>query len=136
MLASTSYSTESATPGSGRGGVPERYNFTARGRNALNPWNDETYKYSITQLYMGSNFNSNLEVVSALNTFNIGRVMYAYEYGTCLERYYAKVYVATPTSISYRWIYDDFGPENVQKIDPNTWPQNFGQSSQKGEANI
>ena len=41
-----------------------------RGQLALATWNDASYAYSIMQLYMGSNFMANLQVVSTLNTLN------------------------------------------------------------------
>ncbi len=56
-LTPTSSSTAERVPvgtseggGIGSGGAPIRYEFTGRGINALSPWNDATYTYSILQL--------------------------------------------------------------------------------------
>ncbi len=138
MLAPTSYGVaESATPGSGRGGsvgsggAPIRYEFTGRGRNTISPWNDATYTYSILQLNLGSNPNSKLQVVSTLNTVNIGIYMYAYNLSNSTSRYYPKVYIGTAQTLGIGWNYDS---QNTSKPPANQWPQNFGQTSQKGEA--
>ncbi len=80
------------------------------------------------QLYMGSNFMANLEVVSTLNTLNIGRNSYYYAYDTSTAKYTPKVYIGTSQTIAKNWNLDK---QNIQKY-PEIWPQS---SQQKGEAN-
>ena len=137
-LASTSYSTaESAAPGGGGGGVggsggaPARYAYTAGAFLGLSPWNDDKYTYSISQLKLGNNFISNLEVVSSLNLFNQARCLYYFNYLDSPTKYAPKVYLATIQTTGINWIYNyEDSWKNTQKMD---WPQNF-QVSQKGEA--
>ena len=119
--------------GIGSGGAPIRYEFTGRGRNTISPWNDANYTYSIFQLQIGSNPISKLEVASALNTLNLSRGILHYNYQNCTSNYYPKVYIGTTQTVSDKWIYDN---QNTSKPPANTWPQNFGQTSRKGEANI
>ena len=84
------------------------------------------------QLYMGSNFMANLEVVSTLNTLNLGRSMFYYGYDINTKKYNPKVYLGTTQTIATNWNSND---DSVQNPPANQWPQNFGQVSQKGEAN-
>ena len=136
MLAPTSYHlTESATPGSGRGGAiggggePLRYEYTASGRSTISPWNDATFAYSILQLYKGYNPLSKIEVVSSLNLFNQGRAMYYYNSADRTQKYNPKVYLGTVQTTATIWNYD-----YQQGITlPENWPIN---GPQKGEANI
>ena len=134
ILASTSHNTpESATPGSGRGeviggGAPLRYGFTSRGFAFLQSWNDASCAYSIMQLYMGSNFMANLEVVSSLNCLNISNYMYHYNTIYRTERYYPKLYLGTSQTIAAGWNGDTQSGINH----PSIWPE---VKPQKGEAN-
>ena len=114
----------------GGGGAPLRYEYTASGRSTISPWNDATFAYSILQLYKGYNPLSKIEVVSSLNLFNQGRAMYYYTLSDCPERYYPKVYIGTSQTIATGWLYDS---QNTSKPPANQWPQNFGQTTQKGE---
>ena len=139
MLASTSYHhlTESAAPGEGRGGgigggVPARYDYTGRARCTISPWIEIVYAYSLLQLYLGNNSLSNLEVASMLNILNLGTHMYNYHYSNRPAKYAPKVYLGTVQTTATSWNYDS---QNTSKPPANQWPQNFGQTSQKGEAN-
>ena len=136
ILASTSYRTpESAPPGEGRGGAiggggePLRYGFTSRGFAFLQSWNDPNCVYSILQLYMGSNFMANLEVVSQLNLLNLGHSMFYYRYDINTKKYNPKVYLGTPQVLGTGWIFDQQQGINY----PSIWPE---VKPQKGEANI
>ena len=135
MLTSTSYrATESAPPGEGRGGgigggAPLRYDYTAPGYCALSSWNDATYTYSILQLNLGSNPISKIEVVSTLNTLNLGRAMYYFYYKYRLPKYNIKVYIGTSQTIAIQW---NFDLQNIENY-PSIWPE---VKPQKGEANI
>ncbi len=59
--------------------------------------------------------------------------MYYYYIGNCTQNYYPKVYMGTTQTVTYYW---NFDLQNTSKPPANQWPQNFGQTSQKGEANI
>ena len=134
LLAPTSYSTpEDVTPGNGRGGgigggAPLRYGFTSRGFAFLQSWNDASYTYSILQLYMGSNFMANLEVVSQLNLLNLGLSMFYYGYDVNTKKYNPRVYLGTLTTSAYYWNFDQQTGINH----PSIWPE---VKPQKGEAN-
>ena len=132
-LASTVHrSSEDASPGSGRGGAvggggaPLRYEYTAGGFSSFQPWNDPSCAYSILQLYKGYNPLSKIEVVSTLNTLNIGRNSYYYAYDTSTAKYTPKVYLGTSQTIAKNWNYDR---QNNIKY-PSIWPLN---AAQKGE---
>jgi len=90
-------------------------NYTARGQGALTPWIDPTYKYSLYQLYLGSNFISSLEIVSSLNCLNLARWQYAYEAGSRTSRFYPKLYLSTVQSVSFQWNYDVQGNPNFDQ---------------------
>ncbi len=62
--------------------------------------------------------------------------MYAYSLSNRTERYYPKVYIGTPVTTAKRWNYDDSISPNIPDYNSSKigWPQNFGQTSQKGEA--
>ena len=128
----SSNAAEAATPGSGRGGVgggaPTRYTLGARGRMAFSTWHDETYKYSIQQLYMTTNPTSNLEVVSLLNVLSQATSMYYTYAASDYPNYTPKLYLGTFQTTSSYWILDS---NTTPKL---TWPQAF-QKPQKGEAN-
>ena len=139
MLTTTnSHTSEGASPGSGRGGVggsggaPARYAFTVRGWVALSPWNEAPFAYSIMQLYMGSNFIGNLEVVSLLNIPSQAREMYYYSPANRTAKYNPKVYLGTLQSIAYWWI-TQYQNGAIWSI--NNWPNSYQSNSQKGEAN-
>ncbi len=80
------------------------------------------------QLYMGSNFISKLEVVSTLNTLNLGLSMFYYGYDINTKKYNPKVYLGTPQVLGTGWNHDR---QNIEKY-PEIWPEI---KPQKGEAN-
>ena len=134
---------EDAAPGGGRNGVsgggggePLRYSLTSRGFMAFGPWNDPELLYCVSQLNLGNNSLSRIQVVSALNTLNIATHMYYYYIGNCTQNYYPKVYMGTTQTVTYYWNHDNQnGTVTDQIYTKNIWPQNFGQTTQKGEAN-
>ena len=112
------------------GGVPTRYEVTNRGQLSISPWEDKGYVYSISQLQIRSNSIGNLQVVSGLNLSNQARQMYHFNHPYCTERYYPKVYIGTSQTIATEWFYEY--KNFIETTLPN-WPQNFGQTTQKGE---
>ena len=138
LLAPTSYTAPESVAvgggggsGVGSGGEPLRYGFTSRGFAFLQSWNTPSCAYSIMQLYMGSNFMANLEVVSTLNTLNLGRSMFYYGYDINTKKYNPKVYLGTTQTIGGGWNRD-----YQQGITlPENWPQSYQSNTQKGEAN-
>ncbi|HBD06423.1 MAG TPA: hypothetical protein DCY93_03320, partial [Firmicutes bacterium] len=76
------------------GGASVRASFTSRGSHSFCPWNDSRYNYSVGQLLIGSNPISKLEVVSALNSFNLAIYQYHFNYTACPARYNPKVYLS------------------------------------------
>ncbi len=93
--------------------VTTRQGQTSRGFLIFEPWIDEKCKYSVMQLIHGSNLIQNLEIVSALNSFNLSSYMFMYGYGACTEKYNPKVYLGTVQSVSNRWNYDYQDPQKV-----------------------
>ena len=115
--------------GAGRRGEPDRYGFTARSYHLVSPCYSDSLQYSQQNIYLGSNFIANLEVVSSLNTLNLGSVSYWYYTTTSLEKYNPRVYVGTTQVIASGWNRDYQQGINY----PSIWPQN---NTQKGEAII
>ncbi len=113
----------------GGGGAPLRYEYTAGGFSFLQPWNETSCAYSILQLYKGYNPLSKIEVVSTLNTLNLGRSMFYYGYDINTKKYNPKVYLGTPQVLGTGWQNDIQTGINY----PSIWPE---KGSQKGEANI
>ena len=113
--------------------MPTRYQVTTRARLSFSPWNAPELLYCISQLQIGYNPLSNLQVVSSLNTLSESSLRYHYNYQNCTSRYYPKVYIGTSQTIAAGWNMD---LQNTSKPPANQWPQNFGQTSQKGEAII
>ena len=141
LLASTSYgSAEPTTPGGGGeggavggGGEPLRYAFTARGWNALSPWNDNEYAYSLLQINMGSNPLSKLQVASALNVNNYAQHWLYHNESNRSLKYYPMIYLGTATTEANGWTYET---KNGSNLVISNWPNSYQNSSQKGEANI
>ncbi len=80
----------------------------------------------------GNNPLSKIEIVSGLNLFSYAPGSLAYNSGNRTQKYNPKVYIGTLQSTSKEWNYDS---QNTSKPPANQWPQNFGQTTQKGEAN-
>jgi len=55
---------------------------------------------------LGNNPISSLEVVSALNSLNIGRTLLHFNAKECNEKYNPKVYLGAVQSASINWNYD------------------------------
>ena len=117
----------------GGGGAPLRYEYTAGGFSSFQPWNETSCAYSILQLYKGYNPLSKLEVVSTLNTLNLGRAMYYYGYDINTKKYNPKVYLGTTQTIAYVWNFDRqiYAGSDIKY--PSIWPE---VKPQKGEAII
>ncbi len=77
--------------------------YTARGQEAISPWNDSRNTYSVLMINLGNNFISKLEIVSALNSFNIGRWEYYYADSNCPQKYNPKVYFGTIQTLGNSW---------------------------------
>jgi len=82
---------------------------------SMNPWINPDCTYVIIQLLIGSNSLSKLEVVSALNSFNLGHEMYAYYCYTRTEKYNPKVYLGAVQSMSTDWNLDEQDPTKVDE---------------------
>ena len=81
---------------------------------------------------LGNNFNSKLEVVSGLNVFNYAPGMFYYANGSYISKYAPKLYLGTPKTVGNNWL------KHVEKgvtLPTNSWPKNYQQGPQKGEAN-
>ncbi len=123
--------------GGGGWGEPDRYPLTARGRHAFSVWYQDEYEYNILPLYSGTNFISNLEVVSGLNTLNLASFITYYNTSKNSIKYALKLYIGTPQTIGQEWNLDrQNGTFTDQKYPANQWPKNYQAGSQKGEANI
>lgn len=75
----------------------------------LAPWNIDTSKYSISQINLGNNFISYLEVVSLLNVFNIAHYFLHYYYKNCTNKYNIKIFIGSLNCLSYEWQVDGQG---------------------------
>ncbi len=104
--------------------VEVRNNYTSRGYCTLSPWNHPRVLYSVVMINLGSNPNSSLEIVSALNSFNLGYSQYQYNQPACTPKYNPKVYLGTVQTMSNQWNYDD--NSGLKDL-----PQNLGPDSQK-----
>ena len=109
--------------GAERWGEPDRYYFTARSYHLASPCYSDSLQYSQQNIYLGSNFIANLEVVSSLNTLNLGSVSYWYYTTTSLEKYNPRVYLGTTQVIASGWNRD-----YQQGITlPEIWPEKTSQ---------
>ncbi len=99
---------------------------TSRALYGLSPWNWGSYIYSVTQLNLGSDSISSLEIVSVLNSFNIGTNQYHYNQTNCTQRYNPKVYFGTIQTTAENWNFDyDSARENLQNgaQKSGSWPR-------------
>jgi len=88
---------------------------------AVSPWNESRYTYAVGQLLIGNNPISKIEVVSALNSFNLARYMYEYHAPTRTEKYNPKVYLGAVQGVAGYWISDEnSGLTSGQKS--GSWP--------------
>ena len=96
-------------------------------------WTATGSEYTLLQLYLGSNPNSKLEVVSMLNIPSQAYNMYYHNLGDRIDKLNPKIYMGTLQTVARGWILQS---NNTSKPPANQWPQNFGQTTQKGEVNI
>ncbi len=88
------------------GSVTIRNSRTSRGFIALSTWNDSSQIYSLGQINLGTNPNSRLEVVSVLNSFNLAKNLFHFNYPNSTGKFNPKVHFGTIQSIAVRWNYD------------------------------
>ncbi len=114
------------------GTVTNRTSLTSRGFVALSPWNDSKLTYSVLMINLGNNFNQKLEIVSALNSFNLAINQYHFMHSNCPEKYNPKVYLGAVQTAGLNWNYDyqtgqtnglGMLPDSSQKS--GSWPVNF-----------
>ncbi len=103
-----------------------RTNQTSRGIFIFSPWIDSTKKYSYAQLLIGSNPIGSLEIVSALNSFNLGSHQYHYNIYNCVVKYNPKVYLGTIQTASTNWNAD------LQKDQKNSLGNLPGEAQKSG----
>ncbi len=87
--------------------VNARQSFVSRGTHSFSTWNDKNYADCILQRYLGSNPNSRLEVVSALNFSNYTRYSFCIDVNHGVEKYNPKVYFGTVQSVTELWLFDN-----------------------------
>ncbi|HBD06358.1 MAG TPA: hypothetical protein DCY93_02985 [Firmicutes bacterium] len=112
--------------------VQARSSLTSRGLNAFVAWNGDGNPYYISAINLGSNSISKLEVVSALNSFNLARNQYHFYYSNCPGRNNPKVYLGAVQSAGINWNYDvQEGQKNLPDLlglggeKSGSWPQDF-----------
>ncbi len=114
------------------GQVTNRNNLTSRGTIPLGAWINPNSTYMLLQLILGSNPSSKLEVVSALNSFNISDRMLQYYHASFYEKYNPKIYLGAVQSVAEKWNQDlQTGQTNgLPNLDPGqeksgSWPRKF-----------
>ncbi len=88
------------------GSVTSRTSLTTRGVMGLSSWANSSSTYSILQLTIGSNPNSKLEIVSALNTFKLAVDLLFYRTAECYSKYNPKVYLGAIQTTAKNWNLD------------------------------
>jgi len=88
------------------GEIKIRNSLTSRGYLGLNPYIGNLGKYEVANINLGNNPLSKIEIVSALNSFNLAPCQYHYNYYNCLDKYYPKIYLGTIQGVGYHWNYD------------------------------
>jgi len=89
------------------GGASVRTGSTTKGILALSPWSYRDCAYALAQINLGNNSISKLEIVSSLNSFNLTRLMYHFNYENCAKKYNPKVYFGTIQTASKNWNNDN-----------------------------
>ncbi len=93
--------------------VQVRTSHTSHGFIAIAPWVIPSGAYTYGQINLGSNPIGSLEIVSALNSFNLARAIYHYNYTQYTKKYNPKVYLSAVQTTSPTWISDiQNGQEN------------------------
>ncbi len=85
------------------GSVNIRRGYTSGGYCVLSPWNDAGYSYCILQLNIGYNPISKLEIVSALNSFNLAVAMFYHRYDNRTAKYNPKAYLGAVQTFAGQW---------------------------------
>ncbi len=104
------------------GSVTIRNGLTSHGFLAFCAWIDSRYFGTILQMNLGSNPISKLEVVSALNSFNIAKNQYQSDYVDCAPKYNPKVYLGAVQSVVSGWNYDRQNGQNWGEKS-GSWPR-------------
>ncbi len=108
--------------------VTNRTIQTSRGFIAISPWNDSAYTYVVGMINLGNNFISKLEIVSALNSFNLAYQIYHYNHQNCPQKYNPKVYLGAIQTTARNWNYDyQTGQTNGLPAPEKSgsWPQEY-----------
>ncbi len=97
-----------------------RSSLTSQGYLAISPWNDSNCTYVTSQLNLGNNPISKLEVVSALNSFNLACWQYHFNMSCCYQKYNPMVYLSTIQTTAIGYLFDNnsglkWGGGNEQK---------------------
>ncbi len=108
------------------GKVTSRTSQTSRAVDGMTAWINPDSTYSVFQLNIGSNPNSKLEIVSALNSFNLANRMFQFYYPSFISKYNPKVYFGTIQSVADSWQND------VQTGQTNGLPDLPGGSEKSG----
>ncbi len=85
------------------GYVTTRNSLTSRGTFGLSAWTDVNLKHALGPMILGGNFISKLEVVSSLNTFNLGSFHFHYNGSAFVKKYNLKFYLGTVQTTSEGW---------------------------------
>jgi len=105
--------------------VQARTSHTSQGFLAISPWNDPRGPYTVGMVNLGNNPISLLVIVSSLNSFNIARAMYGYNYPTYTSKYNPKVYLSAVQGVATDWDKDSQDPTKVDE----KWASNGVQKS-------
>ncbi len=89
------------------GSVDGRNNISSKGIYALASFYGYHNQNSIHTINLGSNPVSLLEVVSSLNSFNLGHFHFHHYIRISPEKFNLKVYLGAVYSVSHQWNYDD-----------------------------
>ncbi len=103
------------------GQVTIRNSRTSQAFLALSPLNDESSRYTIGQINLGSNSMSRLEIVSSLNVLNLGHSTYEYFQPNRTEKYNPKVYFSAVQSVAFYWTTDVQNGQNWEGKS-GSWP--------------
>jgi len=94
------------------GKVTIRTSLTSQGYLVLSPWDGNANQYAILAISAGTNSISKLEIVSSLNSFNLARFNYLFNYTICTKKYNPKVYLGAIQTVANMWNYDSQNGQN------------------------
>lgn len=89
--------------------------YTARGFLSFAAYLGSSNPYELANINTGTNPLSRLEIVSAINSFNIAHEMHSYYYSTRPEKYNVKWYLGTIQSVATWWDLDQEDPKKVDE---------------------